>query len=55
MLVGSGKQRPDMQLLPDLHDNGECEEYTILGDKVSGEPEKNRKAENTEILTVQET
>lgn len=49
MLVGSGKQRPGVQSLPDLHDNGGC------GDKVSGEPEKHRKAESTEILTQQET
>lgn len=53
MLVGSGKQRPGVPSLPDLCDNGECgdKSSTILGDKVSGEREKHRKAESTEILT----
>lgn len=52
MLVGSGKQRPDVQSLPDLCDNGECgdKNSAILGDKVSGEP-KHRKAESTEFFT----
>lgn len=57
MLVGSGKQRPGVQSLPNLHDNGECggKNGTILGDKDSGEPEKHRKAKSTEILGQQET